>query len=50
MDDFLSIDNYKLLTNFIIDKTKVAKPFRAIGEGGSSMIIGDSVGESRKKK
>ena len=22
MDDFLSIDNYKLLTNFIIDKTK----------------------------
>jgi hypothetical protein len=36
--------------NSIIDNTKVAKPFRAIGEGGSSMIIGDSQGESRKKK
>ena len=36
--------------NSIIDNTKVAKPFRAIGEGGSNIIIGDSVGESRKKK
>ena len=38
------------LANTIIDNTKVAKPFRAIGEGGSNIIIGDSVGESRKKK
>ena len=38
------------LANTIIDNTKVAQPFRAIGEGGSDMIIGESVGEDRKKK
>jgi hypothetical protein len=36
--------------NAVVDRIPVAAPFKALGEAGSSMIIGDSEGESRKKK
>ena len=49
-DEYIMSSNEDKLANTIIDNTQVAKPFRAIGEGGSKIIIGESRGDSRKKK
>lgn len=49
-DEYIMSSNEDKLANSIIDNTQIAKPFRAIGEGGSKIIIGESRGDSRKNK
>ena len=49
-DEDINASGLDSTVNQVVDQIPIAKFFKAVGEGGSNLIVGDSTGKERQKK